>query len=147
MASVVRRWFGDEHEAERLSALLDDELEDDEALEVTRHVGGCDHCLAELERIREARGALRELPLVTPPGDYHADVLATPQTVAASGTGWSRIRRMVAAAAASVVLVAAAAFLAGGEPSGTVKPPVEVFVVDHVARDSGPGPKLVDLGR
>ena len=38
------------HEDERLSALLDDELAEDEAIRVARHVAGCDRCLSSCTR-------------------------------------------------------------------------------------------------
>lgn len=137
--------FGDDHEEERLSAFLDDELSEGESLEVTHHVAGCPSCLEELEAIREARGALRNLPDVQPPEDLYRNVLAQPTS---TGRRRSTVARVVAAAAASALLLGIAAFAAGTDDPGTVSPPVDVFVVDHVARMEG-GPVLtpVDLGR
>lgn len=149
LRSALRRYwpFGGRHQGERLSALLDDELDDDEALEVTRHVAGCEECFAEFEAIREARRALRGLPPVDPPDDLYADLLAG-ATAAAEGGGSRRALRAVAAVVASGLLVSAAAFLAGDDERGTVSPPVEMFVVDHVARvEGGPNLTTVDLGR
>lgn len=147
MHDAVRRFwpFGEDHEEERLSALLDDELTERQALEVTRHVAGCDRCLAELNAIREARGAVRGLPAVQPPDDLYREVLAHPPDV--------RDRRDVAvrlatAAAVSLGLLVGAAFLAGTDEPGTISPPVDVFVVDHVTRmEGGPVITPVDLGR
>lgn len=55
------------HESERLSALLDDELSEEEALAVTRHLAVCDRCLQEVVEIRAARQALRSMPRLDPP--------------------------------------------------------------------------------
>lgn len=149
MRDAPRRWwpFGDDHEEERLSALLDDELPDREALEVTRHVADCDRCLAELHAIREARGAVRGLPDVRPPEDLYGQVLARPPDDPVAG-GPGPVARVATATAVSLGLLAAAAFLAGSDQTGTVSPPVDVFVVDHVARmEGGPVITPVDLGR
>lgn len=137
--------FGDGHEGERLSAFLDDELTETEALEVTRHVASCQSCLEELDAIRQARGALRNLPDVQPPDDLYQEVLARPSD---DRSRRSVATRVLAAAGASALLLGLAAFAAGIDDAGTVSPPVDVFVVDHVARMEG-GPVLtpVDLGR
>lgn len=134
-----------QHEDERLSAFLDDELREDEALEVTRHLASCGRCLAELEDIRTARSALRRLPNVEPPAGMFLDA----ELAAASGAALQLpmpLRLLLAALVGSAVL-GGAAFAAGGDPEGTVVPPVELFVVDHVVRVGG-GPVItsVDLG-
>lgn len=140
------RWpFGVRHEEERLSALLDDELDVDDALRLTRHVAACSHCLTELETIRQARDALRSLPRVEPPQELYAQLFATPPAVAPDRA--RSARRIASAVAASAALLTGAAFLAGGH-DGTVDPPVDVYVVDYVSRIQG-GPLIipVDLGR
>ena len=133
------------HEDERLSALLDDELTEDDAIRVARHVADCDRCLEELHAVRRAREALRALPAVDPPPALYGDILV------AATVPHERHRvaaRLVVAAAASLALVAGASFLLGDEPRGTVAPPVEVFVVDHVARvDGGPMIMPIELRR
>ncbi len=132
------------HEGDLLSAFLDDELAEDDALRVTRHLARCDACLAELEEIRDARSALRGLPNLDPPEALFSDALAEARE--------ARLRRQhrlrIASAAVGVsIVVGAAIFLAGGDGNGTVVPPVDMYVVDHVARVGG-GPVLtpVDLG-
>lgn len=148
MGDASPRWwpFGDDHEEERLSAFLDDELSDRQALEVTRHVADCERCLNELHAIREARGAVRGLPDVQPPDDLYGEVLARPPDAGTVDRGW--LTRVATAAAVSLGLLVAAAFLAGSDDPGTVSPPVDVFVVDHVARmEGGPVITPVDLGR
>ncbi|MDP9023018.1 MAG: zf-HC2 domain-containing protein [Actinomycetota bacterium] len=136
------RWpFGERHEDERLSALLDDELDDDEALAVTRHVARCQRCERELTAIRLARLALRALPAVEPPVEL-CRALLRPAPRAPR-----RWRRWAAASVAGGLLVGAAAFLAGHD-GGTIAPPVHVFVVDHAVRsDGGPVLRPVDVGR
>lgn len=146
--SLRRLWpFGDDHEEERLSALLDDELTESQALAVTRHLARCDRCLAELHAIREARGALRALPAVRPPDDLYREVLARP-TDRDGKAKRGALLRVVTATAVSLGLLVGAAFLAGTDERGTVSPPVDVFVVDHVTRmEGGPVITPVDLGR
>ncbi|HEX2026856.1 MAG TPA: zf-HC2 domain-containing protein [Nitriliruptorales bacterium] len=124
------------HEDVRLSALLDDELDVDEALEVTRHLADCSRCLQELDAIRAARQALRGLPSVVPPSELYTQVLAEPP----AGVPRARTRRrIVSVAVVSAGLIGVAAFLVGNDEPGTIAPPVDVFVVDHVARlDGGP---------
>ncbi len=138
--------FGERHEHERLSALLDDELDVDEALEVTRHVADCERCLRELELIREARWALRALPPVQPPEELLTHLLGDPAAVEMSPA--LRARRLLSAAAVSIGLVAATAFMLGSDERGTVAPPVDVFLADHLARvDGGLMLTPVDLDR
>lgn len=150
MRDRIRRFVGrgrsDTHADDRLSALLDDELDDDEALDVTRHVADCGRCLSELEEIRRSRAALRSLPAVDPPGDLQQQIrtrLANLESVRPSTA-----RRVVAAAAASGLLLIAAAMTVGADEPGTVAPPVDVFVTDHVGQTDGrPVLTPVDLGR
>lgn len=136
------------HEDERLSAYLDDELSDDEALVVTRHLARCDDCVAELDGIRQARAALRRLPKLEPPPALFLDAAFT-AAVAGPGwvSAWSVGARVLVAGLLVAVGLGAGAFAAGGQPEGTVAPPVELFVVDHVLRVGG-GPVItaVDLG-
>lgn len=133
------------HEDERLSAFLDDELSDDEALEVARHLDRCERCLAELEAVRSTRSALRRLPNVEPPPALFLDAEWVAASGALGGRTWA-LRALTAGLVASAAL-AATAFAAGGTSDGTVAPPVEMYVVDHVLRVGG-GPVItsVDLG-
>jgi anti-sigma factor RsiW len=113
----------------QLSAFLDDELDDDRATTVARHVAGCDRCLGEFEGLRVTRAALRGLPRLQAP-------------VLAVGAGQGRRRpsrraRLATVACAVPVLLAGAAYAVGGERSGEVVPPVERFIVEHVARAGG----------
>lgn len=140
---MTDRWRrGEPHEDDRLSALLDDELPEPEALEVTRHLSHCDTCLAELEALRTTRTALRGLPGIAPPAAMLSRVA---QRAVDRRHRRTRARRVASAVLVAVALVGTAGFLAGGD-RGTVVPPVELFVVDHVARTGG-GPVIapVDL--
>lgn len=138
--------FGGRHEDERLSALLDDELSVDEALEVTRHVADCGRCISELEAIRKARSALRALPPIEVPQELLIHLFADPSAVDVSRP--PRARRLLSAAALSIGLVAATAFTLGEDERGTVAPPVDMFVADHLVRvDDGLMLAPVDLGR
>jgi anti-sigma factor RsiW len=116
----------------RLSAFLDDELLEDQALALTRHVSACDRCRAELEGLRSAREALRRLPRLQAP-------------VLTSGVAvrnvWrqraARRARMAAAAALVPAAVLGIVYLAGAEHPGEVVPPTDRFLVEHVARTGG----------
>jgi anti-sigma factor RsiW len=135
-----------DHEDDRLSAFLDDELSEPDALAVTRHLARCDACLTELESLRSTRAALRGLPYIEPPASFLAGIASS---AAASGDdGWTRSMRFAAAGLLASAVLGATAFALGGEPDGDVVPPVDLFVVDHVVRTGG-GPVItpVDLGR
>lgn len=136
--------MGERHVAdERLSAFLDDELDDELALRVTRHLHGCQRCLDTLEELRATRDALRGLPR-----------LQAPVLTAEARPDRRNVRRVsrtaVLTAAVSMVvgLLGGTVYALGGD-HGEVTPPVEMFLVDHVARTGGgPVPPPVgDAGR
>ncbi len=124
---------------DRISAFLDDELSEERALSVTRHLADCHQCLEELEQLRATRDALRALPSVTPP------VLAR-----GLDRGERRrrqlVRRLRVAAIAALLPVAlvSAAYVAGGV-DGDVAPSTELFLVEHVSRTGG-GPVPAPIG-
>lgn len=132
------------HPDDLLSAFLDDELDEATATRVTSHVADCDRCLAELDGLRAARAALRGLPDVAPPATMFATVPRAAEQLDAS----TRARLAVAGVTAGVMVLLATAFVLGDGEPGEVVPPVDVVVVDHVARTGG-GPMIqpVDLGR
>lgn len=129
----------------RLSAFLDDELDDDTALRLARHLAACDGCLHELETLRATRDALRRLPALQAP------VLT--RQVRPDREAVRRLSRtaMVGCAMALIVAVLGGTAWVVGDDDGDVVPPVEMFLVDHVARTGGgpvPGPvELRDPGR
>lgn len=114
-----------------LSAFLDDELDDDAALELTHHVHACGMCRSELEALRETRSALRRLPALQAP------VLTAEVRSLRRVRTWTR--RVVAAGglAAAAMALGAAAYVAGDAPARVV-PPVEELVREQLARtDAG----------
>jgi anti-sigma factor RsiW len=128
---------------DRISAFLDDELDDELALDVTRHLAACPTCLHELEALRATRDALRRLPELQVP----AAVLTPVGPTAVRPTMLRRVSRRLQVASAGfavVLLVFGVAYLAGAE-RGEVIPPVELFLVDHVSRTGG-GPVPAPLG-
>jgi anti-sigma factor RsiW len=128
---------------DRISAFLDDELDDGLALGVTRHLAACPTCLDELESLRATRDALRRLPELQVP----AAVLTPVGPTAGRPTMLRRVSRRLQVASAGfavVLLVFGVAYLAGAE-RGEVIPPVELFLVDHVSRTGG-GPVPAPLG-
>ena len=130
------------HAGERLSALLDDELDDRAALQVTRHLASCDQCMDELEDLREARSALRGLHAPEP------DLAFMLQTVVLGEPAPEEphlVRRLALAGSGVAVLgVLVMAFVLGAD-QGTVVPPVDRFVVDHVFSVEG-GPMVTPVG-
>ena len=110
---------------EQLSAFLDDEVADADAMDISRHVARCEDCASELEDVRLAREAVRALPSLHAPAS-----LAEPPPL-------ERGRRpLVLLGAAAAILGAVTIFAAGG-PSGEVVPPVDDLVVDHVTNTGG----------
>lgn len=132
------------HPDDLLSAFLDDELDEPTASRVTQHVASCPACLDDLDGLRAAREALRGLPEVPPPPAVFADV---PGVAASADTG-GRARLAAMGIAAGVAALLTTAFVLGEDTHGDVAPPVDVVVVDHVARTGG-GPMIqpVDLDR
>lgn len=124
---------------DRISAFLDDELSEERALSVTRHLADCDDCLEELEQLRATRSALRSLPSVTPP-------VLTRGLDRSERRRRRLVRRLRAAAMVAVLPVAlvSAAYVAGGI-DGEVSPSTELFLVEHVARTGG-GPLPAPIG-
>lgn len=128
---------------DRISAFLDDELDDDNALVVTRHLAACGTCLDELEALRATRDALRRLPGLAVP----TSVLTPVAPTSASPSLIRRVSRRLPLASAGLAVVLGVfglVYVAGAE-RGEVIPPVELFLVDHVARTGG-GPVPTPLG-
>jgi anti-sigma factor RsiW len=123
---------------QRLSAFLDDELDDGAALELTLHVAACARCRGELEALRVTRTALRGLTPVQAP------VLTSEARPYPRVRWWSRRVLATSCLAAAALALGAAAYVAGGD-GGEVVPPVERFLLDHLAR-TGEGPVPAPLG-
>lgn len=126
------------HDDDRLSALLDDELDERAALAVVRHLDRCGDCRAELETLRETRAALRAMPPVEAPLSFMVEQVVLGPSVDDGGPSTLAIGALVAA---SVVLVTAFAL---GADRGEVAPDVEVLVGDHVETVGG-GPVVVPV--
>jgi anti-sigma factor RsiW len=115
----------------RLSAFLDDELDDEAAIVAARHIAGCDRCLLELEGLRATRDALRSLPTLQAP------VLASGDALRPRRARRVLRRALVAAAAGALPLLAGVVvYVVGAEP-GSVEPSTELFLVEHVGRTGG----------
>lgn len=136
--------MGEHHVADvELSAFLDDELAEDRALELTRHVLDCGRCRRSLEELRGAREALRGLPRLQAP-------VLTPVARPERRRMSRRLRRAVVGTTAgtlTAVVLLGGAYLAG-DPTGEVEPPMDVYVADHLARTGGgPVPPTVGDGQ
>lgn len=143
-----------EHPDDRLSALLDGELDFSEAASVRAHVAGCSECAAELDAVRRVRAAIRSLPAVEPPAGFFEALLAEAEAEAIGGeraTGEPadggrtsvapvvslRDRRAAwanAAAAVAAGLVLVVGF--GGNQAQAVAPHVTANVERHAATTS-----------
>ena len=120
------------HEGDRLSALLDDELDERDALQVTRHLDRCAQCAEELEQLRSTRAALRSLPPVSPSLAWMVETAVLGPGDQPSARGRSIALGVVAVA----LLLVTGAFVLGGQ-DGSVTPPVDRMVVDHVRSVEG----------
>jgi anti-sigma factor RsiW len=123
----------------RLSAFLDDELSDDDAIVAARHLAACTRCLAELEGLRATRDALRALPQLQAPV-LTAGIERRSQRMQRT---LARLR-LVAVACAVPVVVVAVLYVAGEDP-GDVEPQSELFLVEYLGRTGG-GPVPVPVG-
>lgn len=110
---------------EQLSAFLDDEVDNSDAVDIARHVSRCDVCAGELEEVRIARSALRSLPSLRAP-----EGLAEPPAP-------ERHRSALTALGLTAAILAAVAVFAAGEETGDIVPPVDDFVIDHVNNTGG----------
>jgi hypothetical protein len=109
-----------EHPGDRLSALLDGELDEAEQDAVRAHVRTCPICAAELEEVAAARAAIRALPWLELPG---AVVLRV-----------RRSRRRIVLPAAFVSAAAVSfALLASVPAERSVAPPVDRFVLSSAS--------------
>ena len=120
-----------------LSAFLDDELDDDAAWKVTRHVTDCPTCRSELDELRGARAALRRLPRLQAP------VLTAERRSLPRVRTWSRRLLALGAVVLAILAVLVSAYVLGGQ--GDVEPPVDRFLLDHLTR-TGDGPVPAPYG-
>ncbi len=118
---------------------LDDELDDDEALVITRHLDRCAWCLGELDGIRAARDALRALPSLQAP----VLLSGSPARQARRRRRQRRRARLLVVVVVLPLVAAGALYLAGSE-AGDVAPRTELFLVEHVTRTGG-GPPVAPI--
>jgi hypothetical protein len=120
------------HAGDLLSALLDGALSHDEATEVRAHVADCEACTAELEGVRAARRAVRELPAVEPPAWFVAELLAGDDVVPLG----RRAPRVSAAASIGASMVAGLVLLVLSSSSlgpAALRPEVQGAVARHAS--------------
>ncbi|GGI08847.1 anti-sigma factor family protein [Egicoccus halophilus] len=124
---------------DRISAFLDDELDESRAMAVTRHLADCPTCLHELEALRRTRDALRRWG-ATPAPLVAVGQLERPGVVHQVSRGL----RLASAGVAATMALFGLAYLVG-EDTGEVVPPAELFLIDHLAR-TGDGPLPAPFG-
>lgn len=122
------------HLGDALSAWLDGELAPAARREAEGHLQACAGCQEEMEEIRQARAAVRSLPVRVPPPDLLGG-LVTPLRA-------REPRRRAAWALAAAAAAAVAVFLPR-EPS--VAPVLPALVDSHAARSSVTGDPLTQL--
>ena len=108
------------HLGELLSALLDRELTVDERAIAEQHLEECPACRAELDGLRDIRGALRDLPELEPP---------IPLSLRRRSSRWWG--SVAAAAAAAAVVVVGLAVAPGAVP----KLDLDDMAGQHTARE------------
>jgi anti-sigma factor RsiW len=123
----------DGHAGDRLSALLDAQLDASEVADVTSHVEVCPPCHAELERVRAARQWVRDLPAVDPPFGMYERLLLR-----------RRRGRAVAAWAATAAAAVLVVNLATSRPE-PVAPELPQLVGVHAATASVSGEPVSQL--
>lgn len=123
-----------DHPGDLLSALLDGELTEAEAVAVRGHVEECTACADDLDNVREARRLVRELPAVEPPATFLA-ALAAPDVVVPLDAHRRARRWLAPVAAAAAVMVVGGGALVALRPDGdsTLDPDVEVAVEHHAS--------------
>ncbi len=110
-----------------LSAHLDGELTDTEANAIELHLASCTECRREFDELRQARAAVRGLPLLNPPAGIFEDML--PQAEITTERS-ARYRWLVPVAAAMVAVVVAVGVITT-PPSVDI--PMERVAVQHAA--------------
>ena len=142
------------HLGDRLSALVDGELDGAERDRAHAHLAGCERCRTEAAELRAVKRRLRSLP-----PDAPAEAAITRRLIAMAGPGGplppqrrlqrvpvaarpraARRRYLVLGAVFLVVGLGAAAFTAGGSqgvPGPKITPPVQMYSVEHAIITGG----------
>ncbi len=147
------------HLGDRLSALVDGELDGAELDRAHAHLAGCERCRAEAAELRALKQKLhalgagapaeaaitRRLVAMTGPGGplpprrrlraVPASRPAPGKARSARGPRWARRRYVVIGAVSLVVGLGTAAFTVGGAgqaaPGPRITPPVDMYSVEH----------------
>ncbi len=127
------------HLGDALSALLDGELGDADAVAARAHLATCSMCETELAEIGEARSWLRDLPPVEPPADFVEQLVVTSPspgpdaTVTPIGEAPGRRRQwragVAAMSACAAVTIIVLGMAAPRDPPAS--PPLGRFIVAH----------------
>ena len=118
-----------------LSAYLDGELSAPDAIRIEAHLAGCGDCRSELEDLRQARAAVRGLPLLVPPEDVFETPAPVPANVTPLRSWTSRTWLPVAAVLALVVVWAGLR-----TPTASIQIPLGTATVQHATSSaSQPG--------
>ncbi|MEA3054948.1 MAG: hypothetical protein QOD30_380 [Actinomycetota bacterium] len=120
------------HADDLLSALLDGQLTPAEATEVRAHVDACAECAAELDEVRAARRAVRELPAVEVPATFLTELLAG-DTVVPLGRRTARVPAVANIGAAVVAGLVILVFSSGSLGPAQLRPEVRGAVARHAS--------------
>jgi anti-sigma factor RsiW len=137
------------HLGDRLSALIDGELDGAERDRASAHLAGCEQCRTEAAELRALKQKLstlvsrapaeaamtRRLIAMTGPGGPLPPRRRRRETTRPGSRGPVRRRYLVFCAVSLVVGLSTAAFTAGGggeaTPGPRITPPVEMYSVEH----------------
>src|SRR5579875_3053202 len=121
------------HLGDRLSALVDGELDGAELDRAHAHLAGCERCRAEAAELRALKQKLHALGAGAPAEP--ASRPAPGKARSARGPRWARRRYVVIGAVSLVVGLGTAAFTVGGAgqaaPGPRITPPVDMYSVEH----------------
>jgi len=129
------------HLGDKLSALLDGELDYAEAAAARAHLQGCPFCRAELDATADTRALLRALPVVEMPADLIGSILdQSAPVVSIAAARRARHMRPLAAVAGVAAAAALVVLSLAPHPARTAKPPVSTFVDAHATASSDGDP-------
>jgi len=120
------------HPDDQLSGLLDGQLTPTEAAEVRAHVESCAECAAELDDVRAARRAVRELPAVELPPSFLAELLAG-DSVVPLGRRRARVPAVANIGVAVIAGLAVLVFSSGSLGPAQLRPEVRGAVARHAS--------------
>lgn len=118
-----------EHLGDVVSALVDGELDPDEAAGAERHLRSCPACAAEVRSTEAVRALVRSLPAVEPP----VPLVPLVPVIPARQKARPSVARLPAWAAAAAAAVLAFLVLPAASPERPVAPPLASLVQLHEA--------------